>query len=122
MGDNVSPDKNQHNRSESRITADQYESVEFRSRISNTLHKFKLIDISLKGLCFVAKENSEVFNDLKTGDTLKMKYFPAVSTGGAVYLITKIMHITKARHKEFKGHKYVGLLTLEKEEGSVMMK
>ena len=84
-------------------------------------HQFKLLDVSAKGLCFVAEEDSAVLNELKIGDQLKMKYYPPVSASGAEYLITEIRHITKADQEEFKRHYFVGLLTLEKEEGSVFM-
>ena len=119
MKDNVPSDKATGQRAETRITASQYERVEFKTSKSETLHQFKLMDVSAKGLCFVAKENSAVLDDLTVGDQLKMKYYPPVSAGGAEYLITEIRHITKADQEEFKGHYFVGLLTLEKEEGSV---
>ncbi|MFC1859212.1 hypothetical protein ACFL9U_14475 [Thermodesulfobacteriota bacterium] len=121
MKDDVPPGKESQERGENRITASRYERVEFKTSKSETLHQFELMDVSAKGLCFVATEDSAVLNDLEVGDMLKMKYYPPVSAGGAEYLITEIRHITKADQEEFKGQYFVGLLTLEKEEGSVFM-
>jgi len=121
MKKNIPDKKAEQQRLETRMTADQYESVEFKTSESDAFYQFNLFDISSKGLCFVVDEDSVVLKELKVGNVLKMKYHPPVSSGGAEYLMTEIRHITKADQEGFKGQCFVGLLIVEKEMGSVFM-
>jgi len=91
------------------------------SRKSDTLYQFNLFDVSTKGLCFAVDEDSVLLKELNVGDTLKMKYYPPLSSGGAEYLMTEIKHITKTEQEGFKGRCLVGLFIFEKETGSVFM-
>ena len=121
MKNNIPEKKAEYQRSESRMTPNRYEIVEFKTSESDALNQFNLLDVSSKGLCFVVDEASVVLKDLNVGDTLKMKYYPPVSSGGAEYLMTEIKHISKADQEGFKGQCFVGLLINEKREGSVLM-
>ncbi len=108
-------------RAEPRINADKYESVEFKSSKSNVLQRFKLLDVSEKGLCFVTNSDSVVLKELKVGDILNMKYYPADASKGAEHLTTEIKHVTNADKEGYEGQSLVGLLIFDKVEGSVMI-
>jgi hypothetical protein len=120
MKNNTPEKKAEHQRSESRLSPNRYEIVEFKTSESDTLNQFNLFDVSSKGLCFVVDEDSVVLEDLNVGDTLKMKYYPPVSSGGAEHLMTEIKHISKADQEGFKRQCFVGLFIYEKREGSVL--
>jgi hypothetical protein len=108
-------------RTEARITAEEYESVEFKISKSNVLQRFKLLDVSEKGLCFVAHEDSVVIKELMVGDILNMKYYPADASKGAEYLTTEIRHVTKTDKEGYEGQSLVGLIIFDKKEGSIIM-
>ena len=121
MENNIQKGKGEMQRSESRMNADRYESVEFKTSKSDTLCRFNLFDVSAKGLCFAVDEDSVLLKELNVGEILKMKYYPPPSSGGAEFLMTEIKHITKADQEGFKGRCLVGLFIFEKETGSVFM-
>lgn len=101
-------------RREPRSPASQYSSVEFSASKVSPVHQFKLRDISASGMGILVKEDSAVLTDLKVGDTLDMKYYP-LDLSEPEHMNTEIRHITKAEEERFKGHYFVGLLILAKQ-------
>lgn len=62
-------------RSEPRLRADQYCSVEFSISKDEPNYLFEIRDMSSSGLCIIVKEGSAVLNYLKVGDTIDMTYY-----------------------------------------------
>jgi len=101
-------------RSEPRSIVDEYSSVEFSvSGIAFTF-QFKIWETSLSGMSIMVKEDSAILDDLKVGDILDMKYYPAKLSGDPIILKTEIKHITKDVIERIKGHFLIGLSVLEK--------
>lgn len=100
-------------RSESRSMIDRYYSVEFSIRDSAYVYQFKIWDISLKGMCVLVKEDSDLLKHLRVGDILDLKYYTTDSSKPTEYLKTEIKHITKDETGRFKGLFLVGLSILK---------
>lgn len=103
-------------RAEPRSIIDQYHSVEFSIRNCPFTYQFKIWDISLKGVCVLVKEGSDLLNHIKVGDILELKYYTTDSSKPIEYLSTEIRHVTKDDTGRFKGLYLVGLSILEKEK------
>jgi hypothetical protein len=99
-------------RSEKRAEAERYYSVQFTTEGLVTLYQFKLWNISSKGMCILAKEDSEVLKHLSVGDTIEMTYYLADNPGAHETLKTQIKHITLSEDGRFQGHFMVGLLII----------
>ena len=102
-------------RAEPRSIIDQYYSVEFSIRDCPFTYQFKIWDISLKGICVLVKEDSDLLNYLKVGDILNLKYYTTDTSKPIEFLKTEIRHITKDETGRFKSLYLVGLSILEKE-------
>ena len=102
-------------RPESRTILDRYYSVEFQLQDTGNVYKFKLRDMSSKGLGILVNKDSAVLRHLKVGDSLNMKYIPPESAGASESLKTNIAHITQKDEEPFKGHFLIGLLITERE-------
>ena len=102
-------------RPESRTILDRYYSVEFQLQDTGNVYKFKLRDMSSKGLGILVNKDSAVLRHLKVGDSLDMKYIPPESAGASEFLKTNIAHITQKDEEPFKGHFLIGLLITERE-------
>lgn len=103
-------------RSEPRTELDKYHSVEFRASEEGSLYKFKIWNISSKGMCLLVREDSETMKELQVGTVLEMKYYTTNFSKPAEKLKTEIRHITKENEGRFKGHFLVGLSVLEAPE------
>jgi CRISPR/Cas system-associated endonuclease Cas1 len=99
-------------RSEPRKITDKYFSVEFPVKELSSVYQFKIWDLSTKGMCVLVREDSNVLQYLKVGDTLEMKYYPTESLSPVEYLKTEIKHISRDPQGRFKKHYLVGLAIL----------
>ena len=100
-------------RSETRSIIDEYYSVNFSIDKKPSLFRFLIWDMSLKGMCLLVKEDSDVLNHLKVGQIFNMKYYKRDSSKPAEFLKTEIKHISKDDEGRFKGHYLVGIEILE---------
>jgi len=66
-------------------------------------------------MCFLVKEDSDILNHLKVGDTLNMKYYCKELGYPPESRTTIIRDITRKDQGRFKGHCFVGLQILENE-------
>jgi len=105
-------------RSEPRSIIDQYYSVEFSLSGCSFVYQFKIWNISLKGICVLVKENSDLLNHVKVGDILNLKYYTTDSSKPIEFLKTEIKHITKDEQGRFKGVYLVGLAILENQDSN----
>jgi hypothetical protein len=105
-------------RSKPMSVIDQYYSVEFSISASAFVYQFKIWDISTKGACVLAKEDSDLLNHLKVGDILNLKYHTIDSSKSVESLKTKIRHISKDDTGRFKGVCLVGLSILEDQDSN----
>ncbi|MBU2499394.1 MAG: hypothetical protein KKE57_10870 [Proteobacteria bacterium] len=96
-------------RSESRVTTDQYYSVEFSTKGIEFTYQFKIWNVSSKGMCVLVKEDSDILSHLKVGDVIDMKYYQDDSFRPVEYLKTEIRHITKDDTGRFRDNYLVGL-------------
>ena len=102
-------------RCESRTILDQYFSVEFSVPAATYAYRFRIWNLSSKGICIAVRDDSDLLKHLNVGDILNMKYYPTDSSSPPVHLKTQIRHITPDEQGPFKGHSLVGLLVLEKQ-------
>ena len=93
--------------------ADKYHSVEFSVMGTSVHYQFKIWCMGSIPMCFLVKENSDVLNRLRVGDTLEMKYYSKDTRCPPEYLTTLIKNITRKEQGKFKGHCLVGLQILE---------
>jgi len=99
-------------RSESRKIIDQFYSVEVSIDEIASVYRFKIWDMSSKGICVVVKKDSALIEHLKVGDILDMKYYTTDSARPGKFLRTKVIHIKKDEPR-FAGHYLVGISVLE---------
>ncbi len=100
-------------RSEPRSIVDQYFSVELSiSNLAPIAYQFKIRNISSSSMGFLVKEDSDLFQHLRVGDVINMKYNPVESSAQPKHLKTEIKHITQDEQGRFKGHYLVGLSIL----------
>jgi hypothetical protein len=105
-------DRPSERRTEPRVETNQYYSVEISIEAVSNTYQFKIWDISYKGLCLVARDDSELIKHINVGDIINMKYYSADATIPAEFLKTKIAHITRDDDGAFKGHSLIGLSIL----------
>jgi len=100
-------------RSEPRREVDRYYSVEFSMEGMEYIYQFKIWNISSKGLCVVAKEDSDILKHLKAGDRLKLKYYSTAKKHPMRFMETEIKHITRDVPPRFRGHCLIGFEILD---------
>jgi len=103
------PEDTPERRSEARAADERYYSVQFTTQGLASFYQFKLWNISKKGMCILVKEESQVLEHIKVGDTIEMTYYLTDSQGAHENLTTQIKHITKNDKGRFQGHFMVGL-------------
>jgi hypothetical protein len=101
-------------RSEPRLTADQYSSVEFSTSKVEPNYQFKIRDVSSSGLCILVKDGSAVLNQLQVGDVMDMKYYQVKRSERPELIRTEIKHITRDDQGRYKGNYLVGLSAITK--------
>lgn len=105
--------KFEEKRSELRAKPEKYHSVEFEVPESECLYQFKIWNVSSKGSCLLARDDSDVLKKIEVGDVFDMKFYPSDLSLPPEMLKTKIIHITPEKQGRFKGHYLVGLLILK---------
>ncbi len=88
---------------------DQFYSVEFSVQNVKFLYQFKIWKLPSNSAFVLVKDNSEILNWIKTGDTLFMKYYSSDPKGSTQEISTRILDITKHYEGRFKGHYVVSL-------------
>lgn len=92
---------------------EQVYSVEFSIRNVKFLYQFKIWKIPENPAFVLVKENSDILNWIKTGDTLDMKYYSSSQMGSTQEMPTQILDIKRHYEGRFKGHYVVTLDTLD---------
>lgn len=86
-----------------------YCSVEFSIRELSCAYQFKLWDEESDSVHIVIKEDSDIMNWIKVGNSLESKFYPKGYPSSVNNLMTRISHIEKANEGRFKGHYIVGI-------------
>ena len=95
---------------------DQYYSVEFSLSGCAYAYQFKIRKISLKEICVLVREDSDLLNYLKVGDILNLKYYTTNSFRPVEYLKTEIRYINNNEKERLRGLCVVGLFILENKD------
>ena len=111
MAENINKPITKENRSDRRILAKDYYSVEFQVKGIGPIYQFKLWDESAHGLSILVKEGSSVLDLLQVDDILEMNFFKDDPSGIMKNVKTKIVHMTKQESGRFSGHFLIGLST-----------
>ncbi len=98
-------------RSEPRIEAEQFHSVEINMGLPLPIYQFNLRDISDNGVCILVREDSPILEHLKVGQILDLKYYARDDSKCNIIrqLKTRIRHITRGTPGHFNGHHLVGV-------------
>ena len=94
---------------QSEKNAGDFHSVELSLTALPIAYQFKILRMDSDPLCFLVKDNSDILNQLKVGDTLDMKYHSSNSAIPSKSLQTQISDITRKERGRFKGHCLVGI-------------
>lgn len=103
----------QHPLIPSRDFLEQFYSVEFSIQNVKFLYQFKIWKNKENPAFVLVKENSDILNWIKIGDTLDLKYYSSNPVGSTQEIPTKIMDIKRHYEGRFKGHYVVSLWALE---------
>jgi len=87
----------------------KFYSAEVKIEGLNFAYQFKIWNIPSKPICFMIREDSEILQCLKAGDSLDVKYYSSNPVYSSEYHKTVIREITKEDQGRFKGHYLVGL-------------
>ena len=91
---------------------DHFHSVEFST--TGHIYQFKIWNMAPpESMCVLVREDSEILDSLRVGETLTMKYYTADSLYPIKDLETEIRDIKKKDQGRFKGHFVVGLEIVE---------
>jgi hypothetical protein len=102
-------------RYESRTEADHYHSVEISIPDADLIYRFRMWNLSSRGICIAVKKDSDLLKHLKVDNILNIKYYPTDSSCPTEYLKTQIKHITKDKQGRFSNHVLVGLFILNRQ-------
>ena len=91
------------------VMIDDYYSAEFVVDGLAVSYQFKIWEKAPKALCVLVKENSDILQSLKVGDTLDVKYYSIKSSYPSDWQKTAVRHITRNEQGRLKGHYLVGL-------------
>ncbi len=72
------------------------------------VYEVKMKDLSPKGVSIFVKEDSLLMNHLKTGRTIRIRYFLESRDRPSKMFEATIKHITMVKEGQFKGHYSVG--------------
>jgi hypothetical protein len=105
-------------RTEPRIEAGQFHSVEINPGIPLPIYQFNLRDVSDSGVCILVKADSPILEHLNVGQVLDLKYYAMDESKSNIVrqLKTKIRHITKGTPGHYNGHCLVGVAILNEAE------
>ncbi len=93
--------------------ADDFYRVEIKLSKFDFIYQFKLRELNGNEACFLIKEDSAIFNKLKVGNVLEMKYWTAGKTKTIKFAKAKIKNITKHNQEPLNGH-YLVYLSIPK--------
>ena len=96
-------------RSEPRRKSKQYYSAEFTIEGLDIAYQFKLMNFAPSSMAVLVKENSDILNRIRVGDTLDVKYYSVEPSSSFENLTTTIRHITRNDQGRLKGHVLIGL-------------
>jgi hypothetical protein len=102
-------------RSEDRRIVNKFYTVELFIHEVKFMYRFRIWDITSKGISLLINEDSDLLNYLKVGDMLHLRYHTSDSKKPIGYLKTVIKHISKADAERFEGYLIVGLSILQEE-------
>ncbi|MBF0226546.1 MAG: hypothetical protein HQK76_13915 [Desulfobacterales bacterium] len=101
-------------RKDTRITVNEYYSLEMSFEKSELVYRLKIWNISKGGFAVIVKDDSEILQYLKCNDEICVKYYTEKSPSKPEILKTKIKHISKGENNAFRGHHLIGLEIIEK--------
>ncbi|MDZ7579533.1 MAG: PilZ domain-containing protein [Deltaproteobacteria bacterium] len=98
-------------RSEPRIEAGQFHSVEINLGVPLPIYQFNLRNVSDTGVCILVKQDSPILQHLKVGQVLELKYYAVDESKANIVrrFKTEIRHITKGTPGHYNGHFLVGV-------------
>jgi len=102
-------------RSEDRRIVNKFYTVELLIHEVKFEYRFRIWDITSKGISLLINEDSDMLNYLKVGDILHLRYHTGDSSKPIGYLKTVIKHISKADAEQFERYLVVGLSILQEE-------
>jgi len=91
------------------VITDEYYSAEFVVDGLALSYQFKIWEKAPKAVSVLVKENSDILQSLKVGDTLDVKYYSIKSSYPSDWQKTAVRHITRNEQGRLKGHYLVGL-------------
>lgn len=100
-------------RSEDRRIVNKYYTVEVSVHDIKLEYRFKIWDISSRGISLLVDIDSDLLNYLKVGDILYLRYHTGNSLKPVDYLKTSIRHISREAVKQINGCCVVGLSILK---------
>lgn len=95
------------------VGTEDYYSAEFAVDGLEVSYQFKIWEKAPKAVSVLVKENSNILQLLKVGDTLKVKYYSMASAYPSEWQRTAVRHITLNDQGRLKGHYLVGLEIVE---------
>ncbi len=105
-----------------RTIIDEYYTIEFVIAGDEVVNQFKIKNVSPYGLCFMANKDERLFDLLKAGDVIDIKYYPTEAKKPVKPARVKIIHITEDAGGQFEGVKLVGLSLLQDQSGDTLCK
>lgn len=91
------------------VGTDDYYSAEFVVDGLEVSYQFKIWEKAPRAVSVLVKENSDILQQLKVGDTLDVKYYSMTSAYPSEWQRTAVRHITLNDEGRLKGHYLVGL-------------
>ena len=88
---------------------DLYQSVEFSIKGLELPYQVRIWDKASESMNILVKEDSNVLQHLKVGDTLDTKYYTSDSVYPSENMRTLIRHITKNNQGRLRGHYLIEL-------------
>lgn len=95
--------------SEVNHNSDEYHSVEFSIKGLELPYQVRIWDNESESMSILVREDSNVLQHLKVGDTFDTKYYSSASVYPSENMRTLIRHITKNNKGRLKGHYLIGL-------------
>ena len=89
--------------------ADDFYRAEIKLGKFDLVYQLKLRDLNGSVACFLIKQDSAIFNKLKVGKVLEMKYWSGGKTKIIKFVKAKVKNITKQNQELLNGHYLVYL-------------
>jgi hypothetical protein len=97
--------------------ADDFYRAEIKLSKFDLIYQLKLRELNGNEACFLIKKDSAIFNKLKVGKVLEMKYWTAGKINTIKFVTAKIENITKQNQELFNSH-YLVYLSIPKRRRS----